>query len=361
MTRVRRLGHGLRLCPKCARADHGTCPACRRHRLLSAGPDGRLLCRVCREKGEIPCPSCGKPMPAGRGKVCETCYWTDTCRKRIRLDRAAFSTAGMEKDFGEFGEWLIGDKGPHKAALTVHRYLSFFLEIEREWKNVPPYRELLAHFGAEGLRRARIPMRWLREAKGVKVDAAAREEDSERRRIEGIVGTFGQGTEAHRILVDYAGKLMQRVEEGKTSLRSVRLALTPAAALLRRAAQKGGGLPDQTLLDRYLLDAPGQKAAATGFANFLRKTRSLKLSVRTDAKKAKEAQRRTLKKKIVAMARHPEEGEDFIRRWIAAGLEYFHSVKFNRKALEAVSAKVDEGGLRVVAGGRTYWLPNWRE
>lgn len=299
-------------------------------------------------------------MPAGRGKTCETCYWTETCRRRIRLDQAAFSTAGMEAAFGEFGEWLIGETGPRKAALRIHRHLPFFLEIEAEWKDIPTYRELLEHFGAEGLRRVRLPMRWLRKTKGVEPDAAVREEDSERRRIETILRSVGQDTEAGRILSDYEGMLMQRIEQGKSSLRSVRLALTPAASLLRMVAAKGGVLPVQGLLDRYLIDAPGQKAAITGFVNFLKQTRGLELSARTDAKKTKEARRHILEKGIVAMARHPEEGEDFVRAWIAAAMEYFHSSKLGCKVLEVASVDEDGGGFRVAIGGRSYWLPKWR-
>ena len=75
LTGQRNSGDGLRLCPRCARVDHGTCRACRRHRPLEDAGDGRRLCRSCRELGEIPCPECGRPMPAGRGGRCEDCYW----------------------------------------------------------------------------------------------------------------------------------------------------------------------------------------------------------------------------------------------------------------------------------------------
>lgn len=62
LTRVSRLGHDQRVCPSCARADHGVCEACRHHRLLDQGKDGRMLCKACCEKGEVACPECGQPI-----------------------------------------------------------------------------------------------------------------------------------------------------------------------------------------------------------------------------------------------------------------------------------------------------------
>ncbi len=89
--RVARMGHDHRLCPRCSTADHGTCSACRRHRLLVVAPNGDALCKACNEQGEIACPSCGNPMPAGRGDACEPCYWTRTCRKRITIGQAGIT------------------------------------------------------------------------------------------------------------------------------------------------------------------------------------------------------------------------------------------------------------------------------
>ena len=54
--------------PRCARATHGTCAACGRHRPLEDGPDGQRLCRPCREEGERPYETCGRGMPAGYGR-----------------------------------------------------------------------------------------------------------------------------------------------------------------------------------------------------------------------------------------------------------------------------------------------------
>ena len=159
LTRVSRFNHNLRLCPKCAHADHGNCQTCHHHRLLTVTDDGRRLCNVCLDGGMIPCQECGQSMPAGRGTQCEPCYWRSLLKNRIAMNRAASSVPVMADHFEQFGTWLGTTVGDNKAAITVNRYLSFFLEIEKVWQAIPDYARLIAHFSAEGLRRVRLPMR----------------------------------------------------------------------------------------------------------------------------------------------------------------------------------------------------------
>lgn len=367
LTRVTRLGGEQELCPRCARTGYATCPACRRYRLLVDSRDGRRLCRTCAERGDVPCPSCGKPMPVGRGKLCEACYWTKTCRKRIDVDKAAFSVAAMRDAFGEFGCWLESEVGAHKAALTVHRYLLFFTVIETRWNRIPAYPLLLGHFGAEGLRRVRLPMRWLREARGIEPDTEAREADSERRRIEAWGDAIPSGSRAAKMFADYQRALMSKLDAGRTSLRSIRLALRPAASLLLAADPNGRVLPDQRTIDHYLLAVPGQRATATGFIRFLSLNGAPALVARVDHKKTRRARGHALEREIMQMARHPEEGKAFQQRWIAAGVAYFHGVKLSKRKLRDAVAVHEGNGLQVEVGGARYFLPNpmtaegWRE
>lgn len=356
LTRVMRAGVEVPVCPKCASQDHGTCQACRRRRPLQKAPDGRLLCKVCLEKGEVPCQSCGKWMPAGRGNVCEACYWQETFRKRLKLDQAAFSMPEIENAFGEFGEWLLAEVGGQKAALSIHRYLPFFVEFESRWKGVPGYADLLAHFGAEGLRRVRLPMRWLKDVHGVVPDANLREEDSERRRIEAIMASVPNGTSSAKALTGYRNSLTVRVKAGKTTLRSFRMALRPAASLLLAGDESGAKLPDQDALDRYLLEAPGQKAAVTGFVNYLCKTHGLVLEARVVKRKVRKTRRRRLEKKLMALMRLPEMGEEASIEWIMTALEYFHGVKVP-KSIAAASAYLVDDGYNVVINDTNFWLP----
>lgn len=357
LARVKRLGGNKKLCPRCARADFATCPACCRNRLLVESRDGRRLCRACAERDDIPCPSCGRPMPAGRGKLCEACYWAKTCQKRIELDVAAFSVVEMRNAFEKFGQWLESTVGARKAALSIHRYLSFFTRIEANWKRVPTYSALLAHFGAEGLRRVRLPMRWLQEKHGIEPDSAIRETDSERRRIEALSAAIPAGSRAAAVFAGYQKALMVKLHAGRTSLRSIRLALRPAVSVLLTADPEGNYLPDQNVLDRYLLATPGQKAAVTGFIRFLSTNGAPGLTVQVDDKKVRRARRRALKREIVQLAKHPEGGEAFLEHWIATGIAYFHGVRIGKRDLRSSVVIPDGDGLRVEVGGKAFFLP----
>lgn len=68
-------------------------------------------------------------------------------------------------------------------------------------------------------------------------DVAAKADDSDRRRIAGTLDTFAKGMKARAILEGYYETLMDGMNAGKMTVRSVRLALSPAAALLHQASE----------------------------------------------------------------------------------------------------------------------------
>lgn len=360
LSRVKSAGIDVPVCPSCASRDRGTCKACRRHRRLLEAPDGRALCRPCLEQGDKLCPSCGGTMPAGRGEVCETCYWRRSLRKRVTLDQAAFGGEIMRRAFSEFGEWLLTEVGEQKATRTIHRYLPFFTEVERQWGKVPNYASLLEHFGAEGLRRVRLPMRWLTLTHGVAPSAPLREENSERRRVEDILASLPGGTISAGALVDYWEHLSARMQRGRTSLRSARLALGPALALLLAADAAGVRLPDQATLDRYLRDAPGQKAAVTGFVLFLNKKHDLGLAPRVEMQRVREERRKRLEGELLALMRHPPREEQGYRQWLGLALAFFHDLPRSvGKKLDLKQVAAQEDGLKIEWQEETYWIPSW--
>lgn len=357
LTRVTRMGHDQRLCPSCATADHGTCSACRRHRLLVMAPDGNALCKACYEQGDIACPSCGNSMPAGRGDVCEPCYWTRTCRKRISIGQAGLTTKALREAFGEFGEWMIRTTGPHKAALKINHFISFFLELDQAWSRIPSYAELLNHFGAEGLRRVRLPMRWLHEEKGVKPDHQAKRIDSEKRRIQACLASMPAASQSEKALHAYWQQLEARIEAGKTSYTSARLALRTASALLLTTDREGQRLPNQGDVDSYLSTVPGQAASMTGFTNFLNRHHATSLVPRVDEKRARKRRKETLARTMMQMAKCADQGEDWRERWIVTAMEYFHDKKVTKKTLRQQTIEDSGDGVRVFLGTMTYWLP----
>ena len=85
-------------------------------------------------------------------------------------------------------------------------------------------------------------------------------------------------------------------------MRSMRLALTPAADLLKTAAQRQRMPPDQTALDTFLREKPGQAAALSGFVSHLRRTRSAELTIpNRSARERDRARRNKLRPEMLAL------------------------------------------------------------
>ena len=356
------MGNSLRLCPRCQRSDYRTCPDCRRYRLLGAvGDNGKEVCRACMERGEIPCGSCGKPMPGGRITRCEDCYWVETARKRLFIDQQNFSSPSMSNNFGMFGEWLISQCGAKNAAISLSRYLSFFREIERIWSTFPSYPVLVNHFKPEGLRRVRRPMRWLCETNACFINPEIRENTSEENRITNMLAIFPPTVVASQVIESYEKKLRVRQQKGKISVRSIRLALTPAVKFLKASNSSGNILPDQHALRGYLVAHPGQQAAITGFINHLNTVFGLDLKPRVDAAQARAHRKKKIEAELLLKLR---EGivwdNDASKRWVQLALEYFHNLRVPMRLVAPIVRSMpipNDIGITLIINNKEYYIP----
>lgn len=299
-------------------------------------------------------------MPAGRVRCCEDCYWVKTARNRLAIDQEGFSSSYMAGEFGSFGDWLLTTYGGKTAALSIHRYFTFILEVEKTWGSFPDYRSLVGHFKAEGLRRVRRPMRWLSEIHEIHPNPTIREETSEKTRLEQMLTLYPNSTIIGQAIHGYMAKLQRRQREGKTTIRSIRLALTPAAGLSRIVVKTGHDLPNQKLLDAYLMDHPGQKAAITGFINFLNREYKVNIKAKADPKLTRRHRRKKLEQALRAMMLDENKGAQFLWQWAPVALEYFHDVKIPKRMLRSLleSAEyVDELGVGLMINGRAHFIP----
>ncbi len=361
LTRLSRLGHDCRICPKCARADYGTCQACSRYRSLLENPDGRMLCKTCFEKGEVACPKCTELMPAGCGSQCQHCYWRGLLKKRIQMDCAAFSLPTMAMHFEAFGHWLMGQVGENKAAMTIHHYLPFFMEVERYWKDFPEFAVLLRHFGTARLRCVLLPMRWMEVTGLVVPDAAAKADDSERRRIVVILDKFAKEMNERTLLEGYYRALIENMNAGKMTLRSVRLALSPAAALLCQAGEKGCIQPNQKILDAYLDKKPGQRAAISGFVRYLREVRGIEIALpKANLGRVHRQRRKKLEAELLTLMKEGGQSKKFKRRWLSVSLMYFHGLKRNVGLIvkDTDVHQIDDG-LVITWNNKSYWVASY--
>lgn len=340
---------------------YATCRSCRRHRRIASEIDGTPFCKACTNNGPIACKLCGNEMPAGRGKRCETCYWKDTFSKRLALDEAGLSEPKMVAIFREFGQWLISAVPAQKAAQSIHRYFPFFFEMNQQWGKVPGYAELLAHFSAEGLRRVRLPMRWLSEAELVVVDNETREDASEKRRIDAISSLLPAESSLAAILVDYKEGLFARMKEGKTTLRTVRMLLQPAAALLIQCEDESLPVTQQRSVDRYLANVPGQRNNISGFVSFINRKYGISLSVDHKSQQAGTRRKRKLEAELVALIADARGDASFRNRWLSVALAYFHGLPRNvgKSLADEKIVVLADGSFSATLEGKQYWVPCW--
>ncbi|MDR7927033.1 hypothetical protein RIE95_08560 [Acidithiobacillus thiooxidans] len=275
------------------------------------------------------------------------------------MNQAAFSAQTMVRHFEHYAAWLAATVGENKAAITLNKYLPFFLEMEKVWKDLPDHVRLVVHFGAEGLRRMRLPIRWMEETGLIVKDVTVQAEDSEKRQIASTLMALEGDPAMLRILKGYHDTLMEKVNAGKLGLRSFRLAMSPAKALMLEAQKKDLKKPDQRAVDVYLAKVPGQRAALTGFVRHLREAHSVEVVMpKSKDGAAQKTRQRKLELEMLAMMREGGEGEEFLRRWVSVGLTYFHGLPRTVGRGVTVGVLRTEGcGIVMDLSGRSYWLP----
>lgn len=349
---------GLRQCITCSGPRKATCACCRRHRVLIVGSDGVGRCKLCNSEPDKPCASCGTLTPAGRGLECEECGWRSLFQARLSMNSKGFSTDLLTALYIQFGAWLLGRSGPHKAALKINGHYSFFRTLDTTWGAAPSYEQLLQYFGARGLRKAENPMRFLTETGIVTVSAQLRDQDTERRRLAAILMEPADSWSA-QLLSDYVDTLRAKNQQGGIDLRSVRLAARAAANLLKSAQVKSGTLPSQKSLELFWRDSPGQVATVTGFIGHLNKRHGLKLQVKPDARWLSTAKRQKAERDLVAMVGDTAD-DDFEARWIVKSLAYFHNLPRVSRTGLVFQPQDFQGvaGYNVSYQDKTLWVPS---
>lgn len=161
------------------------------------------------------------------------------------------------------------------------------------------------------------------------------------------------------VIESFASELISRHAAGVLSARSARLALRPAISLLEIEDPSGGRLPEQTALERYLGQVPGQRSALSTFLGFLRTRHGLNLRLPPKRSIMSPAARKAMEKQIVQLVTDPRRSEGIDKRWVPLALRYFHHLSGAeaKKIISAASFIENGGGLELHFGGRVYWVP----
>ncbi|PTU04738.1 hypothetical protein DBR45_00300 [Pseudomonas sp. HMWF031] len=315
-----------------------------------------MECKLCAHFGEVDCSKCGKAMPAGYGHECVDCYYDRTFHKRVKINIEALSTNAFRDAYSAYGEWLIKRVGAKRAALLINRHLKSFMEMNVRWKKLPSYRQLLESFGAQWIRRARLPMQWMTDECALQVDEELKADLTELRRIESVIASMPSDA-GQKLLSEYRKHIESKPNKRRNSSRSVRMALRSAANLLLVSAATGQTLPSSKSLRSLLAETPGVAASLTSFVSFLNTKYSLGLEFPKDNRDAVRQWHNRFEQEIKVLMSEASMGIDVLDRWPTAALGYFHRVTKLTKAGMTLTPDAEQKGMLVSLKGKEYWIP----
>ncbi|RZH25213.1 hypothetical protein EXD98_18265 [Acinetobacter pittii] len=356
LSRISRFEDNLRVCPKCATRDYQTCKSCRRYRLVKQDIlSGKMLCKKCLSCPPVQCLTCQQQIPAGYGKYCESCSWRRILGNRIKELIQTLVNPSLKGYFKEYMNWLDHELGPHKAALLIRKHIQFFEKTNDLWRGqIPDYDLLLLRLRASGLRKYELPIRWLVTVHHLHIDTQAKGQCSEFDQLKKLANSCSDSLFSDYILQNYYHFLRNKIDLGKTSIRSARLAMKPASALMLLVSQSRLDLPTMWHVKYYLFKSPGQAAAIVGFLNFLNKNYDTNLDTSwvSEEKMTKKINMKKLEKKLLALMMCPKEYFSE-KNWIALGLKYFHNLdKFVYNQIDCVG-----DGFNIYIDNNIYWIP----
>lgn len=349
-------GQELKICQSCANQDHKTCSSCRRHRKIVFEAGRTKHCERCHTLPPGKCPKCSNAMPAGRLSECETCYWRGLLGRRLELIKVGLKSLELRRDLEEFAYWISDKSGPSRAAVKLKKFFPIFGEVDEKWGSFPSYEELISNFGSIAIRRHLTLFRWLRNSGRVIENRKFRAMETEKHLVSRILNSFVEQSDAGAMIRSYHGHLL---EVRPKQPRSIRLALSPAADFIKFAGGKSRETLTQRNLERFLLEKPGQRAALTGFVNFLRREFKFNLSVKKLEPTVRlRAKRRMLEQPIVEAISVGIDDSSRLNRWISLSLAYFHNLpKSASSEIGRHDVKEEADGFEVIWRGRKYWVP----
>lgn len=359
LTIVSRFKDNLKVCSKCATRDYETCEACRKYRFLILDITGQRKCKNCLTKKPKKCMGCNTSIAAGCGDLCEDCNWKKKFLKKLELNKLLFESQFLRKKISEYTFWLEKKVGTRKATLITNKHVIFFYNTQMLWNNcIPDFTDLLKIMRTKGLRKYPLVVEWLTEVYGIKIDNVAKNSCSEIDQIEVLIFKLKKNPFLQNIVLSYKLDLLKKVETGRTSLRSIRLAIKPAVELLLLVDESYQKIPNIDLIKKYLYLNVGQAAALTGFINFLNLNyeTQIEYSDFLKSKQFKIIKKKKIEEKIIKILL--SDNLDLLS-WVRYGLMYFHDVT-RRTAMSIVLNQVVEvvDGLRIESQGHIYWLPS---
>ena len=217
-------------------------------------------------------------MVPGTGSApCRQCSIRRRMDRRVALGIELIEQPWVRDLFQEFCAWECFSRTAGNVTRRIDTYAAGFAQIDRHVSASGALTQdsLLRIFGAEGLRRQHLIIRFLTDRLPVAWDAGRTGIFVAARRIEDIIAA-SDGLPLGHVLRAYRDYLVQ---DDRLRLVTVRLYLKAAFGLCEHSGCTGTESMQQSQVNHYLRRTPGQKASLALFLNYLNRITGSRLRV----------------------------------------------------------------------------------
>lgn len=341
------------ICIVCYRHSvYKTCPECRKYRKLIATEMGER-CKKCVSGARVNCMRCNQDMSSSLGKYCWNCYWLNKVEHDMQISSYLFNFKKVKEQYYDFINWMIFNYKSNIAGMRVNKYLDFFIKCDELWGDIPDYEHLVKYFKPFGLRKNLVVIKWLCNSKKIYLNEVVKLEVSELNRIDNLINKFDK--ELPNCLNKYYVHLLDKLNNKKIILRTVRLALQPAIEIMLKFNLKNDEIINQKQISDFLAEKKGQKNTISGFVKFINKLYDLELKcLIKDNRLSKFKRKKYLEKELYELNKLSDITPKNKVRWVLLATEYFHNIILKNKKYSYV---IEENFLIVNYTFKNYIIP----
>lgn len=360
----RNLSNGItkQVCRSCYNKTLSICYRCGKQRkTYTYDENAHPICEICATEGERECSQCGKPFPAGKGKICGDCIYENTLQQKIRFGSRALSFY-MSDLYVQFADWLKQRRGVLFAAVHLNRYLPYISkldELAERLGRIPVYSEVVAELTVAITRANLLVTLFMNQEKIILIDRKVQEEYANIDMIARYCKRFEEGTWTQKAIDGYLKKLESK--SAKTSIRSIRLAVGSAANFVSYAECLGELRINTSVLYGYLWKYPGQRSSITGFVNYINWQYHLNLEMpewKHPELLSPQKGRMQLKQLLIDLLRSPMQSEEYQNKLIRTAIAYLHGVDIPENVYLGIEdiKLAKNGGCLIRLAGQGFYL-----
>lgn len=251
------------------------------------------------------------------------------------------------------------------ASLKIQKYYTFFSKLDqiaKELDRLPIYEEMVQFLSVMETRKYLLVTIYLQDISQIVIDKVIQEECANLDMIDRLLQYFEKKDYRHKLLFEYYTILKTKADHGKTTIRSIRLALTPAAKFLKYCDHFENSKISDEALSGYLWVYRGQKSAIFGFVSFLNQKHKFSLEAHKNLTpiEAPRYSKKQLKQKLIELLQYPEDDPNYQQKLIRIGLGYFHNIDLPKNTfIHQKDIKKDNSDTYYLRlAGKKFYLPN---